>query len=221
MPMKGAGAADPTVLGEFDGGFTWTAYPDEAMERASHGLRDGGDLWLVDPVDAAGLDDLLAERGSVAGIVVLLERHTRDAGALARRHDVAVHRPPWMRTVDDDVDAPTRALGSVAGYDVHRRLDTPVWKEAALYHPDDRTLVVPESLGTAGFFLGGDERLGVHPMLRLFPPRDLLEFAPERVLVGHGTPVAGRAASALREAVRGSRRRAPSVYANALRSLVP
>lgn len=220
MPTKGSGATDLSVVGEFDGGLSWMAYPDEAMQRASHALRDGDDLWLVDPVDADGLDDLLAERGSVAGVVVLLDRHKRDAGALARRHDVAVHRPPWMRTIDDDVDAPTRALGSDAGFDVHRRLDTPVWKEAALYRPDDRTLVVAESVGTADFFLAGGERLGVHPVLRLLPPRDLLEFAPERVLVGHGAPVIDRAERALREAVRGSRRRAPSAYANALRGFL-
>jgi hypothetical protein len=154
-------------------------------------------------------------------VLLLLTRHKRDAAALARRYDVPVSRPAWMGGVDRALEVPTRAVGgSVAGYDVHVRLDLPGWKEAVLHDPEGRTLVVPESVGTNEFCLTGDERLGVHPVIRLFPPQDLLEFAPERVLVGHGGGVHDRATAALRDAVRGSRRRTPSAYLGALRSLL-
>lgn len=221
--MKGSGATALREIDRFDGGVGWMAHPEERMQRASHALVDGDDVWVVDPVDADGLDDLLADHGEVAGVVVLLERHTRDAGAVARRHDVAVHRPAWMSGVDADVDAPVETLENTVGstgYTVHKLVDTPVWREAYLYHPEEATLVVPESLGTAPYFLTGDERIGVHPMLRFTPPRDLGDRAAERVLVSHGEGVMSDAAAAIRDAVANSRRRAPRLYAEAIRSLV-
>jgi hypothetical protein len=56
------------------------------MRRASHALAQDGDVWLVDPVDVAGLDALLAPLGTVRGVLQLLDRHARDCAALARRH---------------------------------------------------------------------------------------------------------------------------------------
>jgi hypothetical protein len=236
MSTKGSDETELRVVDRFDGGVGWIAYPDEGLQRASHALVDGSaeqrsagsrtqsgddEVWLVDPVDATDLDDLLAEYGEVAGVLLLLDRHKRDADAIARRHDVAVHRPQWMSTVDSSLDAPIRSTGDeVAGYEVHKRIDTPLWREVVLYDPDGGTLLVPESVGTVDFFRTGGERLGVHPAIRMFPPRDLLQFDPERVLVGHGTGVHEDAASALRDAVDGSRRRAPSLYVETLRSLV-
>jgi hypothetical protein len=233
MPMKGSGDTDLDVVDRFDGGVGWIAYPDERRKRASHALVDGdgggrrppddrtapgGDVWLVDPVDADGLDELDAEYGTVAGVLVLVDRHERDAVAVARRHDVAVYRPAWMPGVGSGSDVPVRDTGdTVAGYRVHRRLDTPVWKEAVLFDPDGGTLLVPESVGTADYYMTGRERLGVHPLIRLFPPRDLLAFDPERVLVGHGEGVLEGAAEALSEAVDGARRRTPALYLDALR----
>jgi hypothetical protein len=223
MPMKGSGATALREIDRFDGGVGWIAYPEERMQRASHALVDGDDVWVIDPVDADGLDDLLADHGEVAGAVVLLDRHTRDAGAIARRHGVAVHRPAWMRGVDSEVDAPVETLGNTVGstdYAVHKLIDTPVWREASLYHPEDGTLVVPESLGTAPYFLTGGEQFGVHPMVRFTPPRDLGDRAAERVLVGHGEGVMSDAAAAIRDTVANSRRRAPRLYAEAIRDLV-
>jgi len=223
MPMKGSGpATDFREIDRFDGGVGWISYPSERMQRASHALAVDGDIWLVDPVDADGLDDFLADFGDVAGVVVLLDRHERDAARLARRHDVSVHVPAWMESVAKGLSVPTELFRTEladTGYRVHRLLDTPFWKEAAL--SNDRTLVVPEAVGTAEYYTTGDERLGVHPMLRLLPPRRLRGLAPDRVLVGHGSGIFSRASGALEDALRESRRRAPQLYAETARSLVP
>jgi hypothetical protein len=222
MPMKGSGpATDVQEIDRFDGGVGWIAYPDERMQRASHALAVDGDLWLVDPVDAEGLDDSLAEEGEVRGVVVLLDRHERDAACLARRHDVSVHLPVWMTGLASDLDAPVEPIRTEladTGYRLQRVLDTPFWKEAALV--GDETLLVPEALGTAAYYRTETERLGVHPMLRAFPPRRLRGLAPDRVLLGHGKGIATDASNALAEALRGSRRRAPQLYARTVRSLL-
>jgi hypothetical protein len=219
MGFKG-GTADPRVVGRFDGGLTWRAYPDERMQRASHALDVDGEAWLVDPVDGPGLDDVVAEVGPVAGVVLGLDRHKRDSAALANRHEVPVSLPESMTDVADDLDAPVETFGrelADTGYSALTVRDTslPPWTEVALF--DGETLVVPEALGTAPFFLGRGERLGVHPMLRLTPPtRTFSGLDPDRILVGHGDPVLDDAAAVLRETLRGARRRAPSAFANAL-----
>jgi len=96
----------------------------------------------------------------------------------------------------------------------------PPWQEVGLF--DGETLIVPESLGTATYFRGDRERLGVHPMLRLTPPTTALTgLNPERVLVGHGVGVHERAAIAVEDALSDSRRKAPGLYAKTLRSALP
>ena len=63
------------------------------------------------------------------------------------------------------------------------------WREVALWWAGQQTLVVSEAVGTAPAFALG-RRVGVHPMLRLFPPRkQLSRFGPERLFVGHGEPI--------------------------------
>ena len=105
--MKGSGEASLREIDRYDGGVGWIAYPDEDMQRASHAVvGENGGVWVVDPVDAAGLDELLAEYGEVAGVVVLLDRHKRDAAAIATRHDVSVYVPDFMDAVAQELDAP-------------------------------------------------------------------------------------------------------------------
>lgn len=226
--MKADGEADLHEIDRFDRGVGWIAYPDEAMERASHAVAvpneetDTDDVWVIDPVDAPGLDDLLGEFGTVAGVVVGLDRHKRDSAAIATRHDVPVYVPEWMSGVADELDAEVERFGSRladTGFEAFRIRDSsvPPWQEVGLF--DGETLIVPESLGSASYFRGDRERLGVHPMLRLMPPTEALSgLNPERVLVGHGVGVLDNAAVALEDALSGSRRKAPGLYAKTLRS---
>lgn len=207
------------LIDRWAGGFGWLANPNEGMQRASHALVGDDGVWIVDPVDYDGLDDRLAELGDVEGVCVLLDRHTRDAPALARRHDVAVHVPAWMDGVGATLDSPVEPLGgAVDGYDVRRLIDNPIWQEAALY--DGATLYTPESLGTVEFFLAPGERVGVHPALRLVPPGGLTDLEVERLLVGHGEGVFDDPGEAVADAVTNARRRAPRVYLEILRDFL-
>lgn len=215
MPAKGTGLGSFNEIDAFDGGFGWLAHPDEGMERAGHALVEDGDVWLVDPVDADGLDDRLADCGRVRGVVVLFHYHRRDASAIAARHDVPVLLPTGMTAVaDDEVPAPVRRfdgqLGDT-GYFLRSVTRTRVWQEWALF--DGETLVVGESVGTAAYFLAPGERLGVSLVRRIVPPAESLgDGEPERVLCGHGEGVFADAAGELRRALAEARRTAPRMY---------
>ena len=229
MPMKGSGRA--TTWEEIDrfgdeesGGVGWIAYPDERMERASHAIAVDGDVYVIDPVDAEGIDDLFAEFGDVAGVVILLDRHKRDAAAIATRHDVPVYVPHFMADIAGDISAPVEPFHREledTGYAAHSIVDNVAWSEAALYGEDTDVLVVPEAVGTAEYFLTGRERLGVHPALRLVPPKKLGRLSPERVLVGHGDGIHDGATDALQDAISGSRGRTPSLYFNIVKQTLP
>ena len=230
MGMKADGDADLHEIDRFGRGVGWIAYPDEAMERASHAIAvpneetETDDVWVFDPVDAPGLDDLLADLGTVAGVVVGLDRHKRDSAAVATRHDAPVYVADWMTGVADELDAPVERFGSQladSGFEAFRIRNSslPPWQEVGFF--DGETLIVPESLGSASYFRGDRERIGVHPMLRLTPPTKALSGVnPERVRVGHGVGVNERAALAVEEALSGSRRKAPGLYAKTLRSAI-
>jgi len=226
MGLKESGeATEWQEIGRDDNGVSWIAYPDETMERASHALvGDDGGVWVIDPVDVEGLDDLLADFGEVAGVVVLLDRHKRDSAAVANRHDVSVWVPEFMDDVAEELDAPTERfryeLGE-SGYIVHTVVDSSFWQEALLYHETHRILVVPESLGAAEYFLTSKEELGVHPMKRLTPPRILTRFDAEQVRVGHGKGIYAGAAPAIREAVERSRTGTPALMAKTVRGFLP
>ena len=63
-------------------------------------------------------------------------------------------------------------------------------------------------------------RLGVHPLLRLWPPsRQLGSIEPAAILCGHGEGLFDEAGTALREALSTSRRRIPGEVASAVRAL--
>ncbi|WP_254271445.1 hypothetical protein [Haloarcula marina] len=224
MPMKGSGAATSwEETNRWERGASWLAYPHETMQRASHVLETDAGAIVVDPVDADGIDDLFAEFGEVAGVVILLDRHKRDSAAIANRHDAPVYVPDWMDDVESALDAPVeRVHRQIPGtdYGVHKHINNPFWQEATLYGDADDTLVVSESLGTADYFLAGNERLGVHPMLRLFPPSKLKRLSPDRLLVGHGHGIMDDATEAIAYALSGSRSRTPQLYAKAFKSFV-
>lgn len=219
MPIKG-GSPDLRAVDRWDDGVGWIAYPDEGMQRASHALSVDGEAWVLDPVDASGVDELIADVGPVAGVVACLDRHLRDAATVARRHDVAVHVPAWFDGVD--VDAPIERFDrSLAGMEAIRVRDAgaPPWQEVALLAGD--TLYVPEAVGTVPYYCAPDERLGVHPMLRPVPPRDAFGgLAPTHLRVGHGAGIRDDAAETLRTALRDARRTLPRAYLNAVRSFL-
>jgi hypothetical protein len=224
MPIKAEGqATEWREIDRWSDGVGWLAHPEEGMQRASHAIADGDDVWLVDPVDADGIDDLFAEFGTVAGVVLLLSRHKRDAEAIANRHDVAVHVPDIMRGVEADLDAPVERLHRQLAdteYAIHELVNNRMWQETFLYGEDSGTLVVPEALGTVDYFRSSGERVGVHPMLRMKPPKTLTRLSPERLLVGHGEGVHDNTETLIEEAVAQSRRGAPGVYAKMVKSLV-
>lgn len=190
-------------VNEWSGGLSWIAYPDEQAQRASHALVTAAGVWIVDPVDANGLDDQLAALGEVAGVLVIQDRHTRDAAQVARRHDVPVHVPDWMTLVRDKLEMTAEPIGSAlpgTDYTVERLINTDDWEEAVLINDTTNTMVVPEALGTLSAFRVDDNELGVHPALE-DPPDRLTEWEPERILVGHGTSIHSEATPKLNAAI--------------------
>lgn len=223
MPTKGSGTTQLREIDRWDGGIGWIAYPDETMQRASHALATDDGVYVVDPVDAAGVDDLVGEFGDVAGVLVLLDRHRRDSATVAARHDVPVFIPEWMTGVASKLDAPVERLGdglSDTGYEVRRVVDNPFWQEAALYDESAGVLLVPESLGTVNYFTTGSETVGVHPFRRLTPPRNLRSLSADRLLVGHGPGVERDAQRAIDDAVSNSVTRAPAAMVNAVKGFL-
>jgi len=187
---------------EFDRGFGWIV--DEFMARCSHVLVAAGRVWAIDPLLGDGVEDRIRAAGEPAGVLQLLDRHSRDCAELAKRLGVPHHVVPTASVPPFEL-IPIR-LG--------RR-----WKEVALWWPERRVLVCGDALGTADYFLAGDERLGVHPLLRLRPPREQLGgLDPVTILCGHGEGIFENAAEVLREALSTSRRRIPAQAASAWRA---
>lgn len=176
-------------------GFSWI--PDERLRRTSHALVADGRVWFVDPVDWPEAIERAHALGQPAGVIQLLDRHPRDCAALAARLGV-----PHIVTPDSLPGTPLEVLA------VMRRKR---WQERALWWRETRTLVTADALGTVPFFTGGKGAVGVHPLLRLKPPRRLAAYDAERLLVGHGRAVSTDAAAAVREALRTSRRGLPRV----------
>jgi hypothetical protein len=208
-------ATECTVIDRWPGGVGWLAHPDETGLRASHAfVGDDGGVWVVDPLSAPGVDEVLATMGEVRGVVVLSNYHVRDADAFAARHEVPVYLPRWLSRADERiphaVEYVTDGVES-SGFEVRRCTPFPGWSEAVMYRERDGTLYVPDVLGTAPLFTVGDERLGTYLLCRLAPPRSVFEdVAPDRVLVGHGTGVFDDATAVLADALDGARRRFPA-----------
>ena len=183
---------------EFPAGFSWVM--DDPLSRASHALNAGGRVWLVDPVDEPAALERATALGELAGVIQLLDRHNRDAAAIAARLDV-----PHVALPEAVPGAPFEAVTVV---------DLPVWKEKALWWPQERVLVVAEIDGTNRISTTGTGAAGIHPMVRLRPPGVLRGYRPEHLLVGHGAGVHGpAAATALAHAYARTRRDIPRLIA--------
>ena len=182
------------LLDEFEHGFGWRR--DEFVQRTSHAVLADGGVWVLDPVADEGIEERIRTLGEPAGVVQLLDRHERDCAELAERLGVLRHVTPFTGVPG----APFRVIPIV-----RRR----TWKEVALWFEDVRTLVCADALGSAGYFRAANEPFGVHPFLRLFPPKGQLgDLEPDHILFGHGPGAHGPHAPAqLREALYTSRRR--------------
>lgn len=160
------------------------------MRRAAHALRADGRVWLVDPFEDPVALSAATELGTPAGVIQLLDRHNRDCGAIAQRLEV-----PLLRVPEQVADSPFTVISVIS---------RPWWREVALWWEAERTLVVAEAVGTVPAFTLG-RKVGVHPMLRLRPPRGpLTARSPERLLVGHGAAVQSDAAAAIDDALSGA-----------------
>ena len=184
-------------IDEHPAGFGWIHPEPASMERASHALLAGGRVALVDPTDDPGLDARVRALGEPGCVIQLLDRHNRDGAAIAARLGI-----PLLRVPD----------AAVPGFpfQVVPVVDVPGWHERALWWPEQRLLVVSESLGTAAYYRAPGERLAVHPVRRLLPPRGLAGYDAEWLLVGHGAGVSSGAADAVREAVSRAVARTPA-----------
>lgn len=221
MPIKKSGDADSyEVVREDEDGFGWIAHPGEEMQRASHAFRTDDGVYVVDPVDVPDLDEHLAALGDVTGVVVGLDRHERDSEVVAARHDVPVYVPEFFG--ETSIEEKTKPLrGVLERFDVIPVVNKPFWNEIALWDGESGVLWVSEAVGTVEYYTTKSEDLGVHPMLRAFPPRKKLGgLSPGELYCGHGAGVTTGAAQALTNALSGSRRRMVGLYAKTIKGLL-
>ncbi len=146
-------------IDDFDGGIGWIV-ADDALRRTSHALVVEGGVWLIDPVDAPEVEQRVRALGDPRGVIQLLDRHDRDCASLAERLRVRHYEVPF---------APVAGAHSFEFVPIVRKR---FWREVALWWPERRVLVTADALGTVRhYFALGRERIGVHPLLRLTPPR--------------------------------------------------
>lgn len=184
-------------------GLTW--FERSGMSRAAHAVRANDRVWLIDPFENEEGLKAAAELGAPAGVIQLLDRHNRDCQAIADRLGV-----PHVKLPSEIPDSPFTVVPVIT---------RPWWKEIALWWPGGHTLIVAEAVGTAPLFALG-RTAGVHPMLRLRPPRRALgEHRPQRLLVGHGPALETGGDEALQAALAASRSDVPKLVVSLPRVL--
>jgi hypothetical protein len=157
------------------------------MVRSAHALLSEGRVWLVDPFEDEPALREASQLGTPAGVIQLLDRHNRDCQAIASRLGV-----PLLRLPASAPDTPFEVVPVLSRWG---------WHEVALWWQGERALIVAEAIGTAAPFALG-RRAGVHPLLRLTPPRSqLAPYRPSMLLVGHGSTIETDAAAALDDAL--------------------
>jgi len=188
---------------EFDTGFGW--HEAGFLQRTSHALELDGRVLVFDPVDDPAIDERIRALGEPVAVIQLLDRHARDCVAIANRLGV-----PHLEMRLSEGTAPGAELLPVPW--------NRFWREAAFWEPARGILVVGDALGTVGYFTAPGEALGVHPLLRLRPPKALAGLEPSHVLCGHGAGIHGEvAAPALQHALETSRRGLPGALLSGLR----
>lgn len=219
MSMKIEQRVEAEFIDEWEKGFGWIAKPEEDMVRTSHAFRDDG-VYLVDPLDAENLDEKLDEYGEVKGIIVLFDRHLRDSEELAEKYSCPVYIPEWLeKSINAEViEVEDRIPGT--DWRLIDSVDTFTGREAGLYHEKSGTLIVADSLGTVEMFCGRGEKLGLNPLYRLNPPKNLLNFDVERIFCGHGKGIQENTESTLKNTLSKARRKTPSAYFKAVKSMM-
>lgn len=197
---------------------SWKREPSGLMACVSHAVRDDdGKVWVFDPVDGVELDELVTNLGEVAGVIVLLDRHVRNAPEIAARLGVPLYFPVGkqrQKLPSGTIRYDTHIEGCPFEFIVVRQHDRS-WLERAAVLPSRGLLIIAEAVGTVDYYKGGgDLTLAMHPVMRAFPPRVLQGLEPRRLLVGHGMPVEGNPAEALEEAFADARRGIPRMAAN-------
>lgn len=200
---------------------TWIAHPEETMQRASHAAAFGDEVLLIDPLAVDDLDSVIAPVGEPTGIVVLFDRHTRDADRLAREYDIPIYLPEALTASRAGLKGETRPVESVLPDHI-----TPItlvanrfWLEVMLCDAEHERLFVPETLGTTRNFRAGDEPVGVHPMMRFRPPRSMLEDRDvDQLFVGHGQPLDPVEQSDIETVLRRSRVRIPKAIVGGVKA---
>jgi hypothetical protein len=188
---------------QFERGFGWQV--DERMERTSHAIATDWRVWIFDPVAWEPALERIPELGTPAGVIQLLDRHKRDCVEVAARLGIPHFVVPMEGIPGSELE-------------IIPVVNMRFWREIAVWLPAQRVLVCGDALGTARYFRGGDEPLGVHPLLRLRPPRVLARYEPQHILCGHGAGVHGPGTpKALREALATARRRLPRAWVSAIR----
>ena len=136
----------------------------------------------------------MRELGEPAGVVQLLDRHSRDCAAVAQRLGVP------------HLVVPRQLPGTP--FELRPVVRFRWWREVALWWEERRLLLVADAIGTIPFFCAGEEPAGVHPSFG--PGRRARSAAspPDHLLVGHGEGVHHHPA-ALESALRTARRRIP------------
>lgn len=204
---------EAVVVDRWEGGLGWLAHPDEEGQRVSHAVRGPGrdGVWLLDPLDAPGVDDLIEDLGDVVGVAVCADYHARDAGEIARRHGVPVTVPDPLDRAAERVDANVeRTADGFAGFDCRHVRPLGAWNEVVAYRERDGTLYVPDYLSSHETFCVGAERVGLPTLSRLRPSRSVFaDLDPEWMVFGHGEGVFEDADAALAESLAGARRRVP------------
>jgi hypothetical protein len=192
---------------ETDFGFGWIV--EEFLQRCSHVLVVDGRVWLIDPVEGDGVDERVRAAGEPAGVIQLLDRHNRDCRAFAEGLGVPHHV------------VPRESIGG-APFEFTVIREARKWKEVALWWAEPSILVCADAVGTVPELRVAGERLALHPLIRLTPPRESLgHLEPRHVLSGHGEGVHGdEAAPALREALATARRRLPRAWWQGLRGTI-
>ena len=104
---------------EFDHGFGWLA-EDEFLQRTSHAVFAAGRVWVTDALYGPEIEERIRALGEPAGVIQLLDRHSRDCGAVARRLGVPLHVTPFGGVPN-------------APFEVIAVRRTRLWREVALY----------------------------------------------------------------------------------------